>query len=129
MGNLFDIVIAVTLASFLSHISLLLLLGRHEEVYKGIDMLTNSLASGYADAQHIHSPDVYTPRCSYPMYEDRPVQIPQAMPSHNASWGAPIDWQNPGSVDVRQQNERLKQQQQQQQRRNSGHSFTNNYYM
>lgn len=119
MGNLFEIVIAVTLASILSHISLLLLLGRHEEVYRGLDMLTSS----FDHPQHA---------MPYPMFDDAldsrqcDRAIPQAMPASHSGWGAPIDWQNPGSLDVRQQNERHDRQRRQ---NAQGHCFTNNYYM
>ena len=95
----FQLVVAITLASVLSHISLLLILGRRDELYRGVDMLTNALAGDSMDINR--SPDNYDysmrqrPQLPYPMYDNLPVHIPQAVPAGHSSWGPPLDWQNP----------------------------------
>lgn len=127
MSNLVELVVAITLASILSHVSLLLLLGRHDEVYRGLDRLTNTMAA----APSVHPPPTtygtagscYTPRLAYPLFDDRPAEIPQALPANSNGWGAPLSWGNPGSADVRHQN------QQRQPSKGPGHNFTNNYYL
>lgn len=135
MNNLVELVVAITLASILSHVSLLLLLGRHDEVYRGLDRLTNSMAGGggtplcdtrmTTDQQYPST--CYTPRLAYPLFDDRPTDIPQALPANGNGWGAPLSWQNPGSADVVEQNRR--RQAQPQSRGGPGHNFTNNYYL
>lgn len=130
MSNLVELVVAITLASILSHVSLLLLLGRHDEVYRGLDRLTNTMAATPFQASPVSAAtsygagaSCYTPRLAYPLFDDRSSDIPQALPANSNGWGAPLSWDNPGSADVRQQN------QQRQPSKAPGHNFTNNYYL
>lgn len=136
MSNLVELVVAITLASILSHVSLLLLLGRHDEVYRGLDRLTNTMAAtpsvesstpplgrSWNPSTYGTAGSCYTPRLAYPLFDDRPADIPQALPANSNGWGAPLAWGNPGTADVRQHN------QERQPSRNPGHNFTNNYYL
>ena len=85
--DLFQLVIAITLASFLSHLSLLIILGRGDEIYRGVDMFTSSLAT---DTVHDQCEDFSRDE----MYPSKRC-IPQAIPAGPCNWGAPLDWQNP----------------------------------
>lgn len=96
--DMFQLVVAITFATFLSHVSLLMLLGRHEELYRGVDVLTNRMAD-----------------MSFSEPEGR--TIPQPMPAGHECYGAPVNWQNP-TVQRAQQKAQQKAQQ----------CFTSNYY-
>lgn len=128
MGNLIELVVAITLAFVLSHLSLLMLLGRHEEVYRGLAKLTDGLGGdeslGWDD--NPPPPTAHCARLAYPMYDEGPANVPQATPASNSAWGAPIGWQNPGSADHHQ---RQAGRQQGAQPQGNRHCFTNNYYL
>ena len=105
--DLLTLVVAITL----SHISMLLILGRTEELYRGLDRLTSFLAGSpvaeateyptHPDASYLggggyhatgypaagHSGGMSYPM-PYPMYDDR--TIPEAVPAGGS--GAPLDF-------------------------------------
>lgn len=118
--SLFHLVFAVTLASLLSHISLLILLGRRDELAKGVDMLTEGftgltapraawgqapvapgmglapgmgVAPGWGQAPAV--PVGCNPAAAsmpYRMYDESMPAIPRATPAGDPGFGAPIDW-------------------------------------
>lgn len=92
--SLFQLVLAVFLASFLSHVSMLLLLGRTDELYRGFDMLTEGFCDGPATTP-TPMPMPRAPRLPYPMCDTS--AIPQAVPAGDPGFGAPLGWQNPAT--------------------------------
>lgn len=73
-----ELVIAITFAFILSHISMLLLLGRQEELSRGLNRLTAMLAGD--DDMEWHS--------------QASLIRPQPIPAGNEMFGAPINHQS-----------------------------------
>lgn len=100
--SLLHLVIAVTLASVLSHISLLVLLGRRDELNRGVNMLTESfsglalqpepVACGRGPAAPPVPCDRWSGRMPYRMYDDSMPAVPAATPAGDPGFGAPIGW-------------------------------------
>ena len=93
--SLFQLIIAITFASVLSHISLLLLLGRRDELFRGMQALTEGfgepdVCGGLPSDKYDCPTPVVPPRLPYRMYDDSLPAIPSAVPAGDPGFGAPL---------------------------------------
>lgn len=101
--SILQLVIAITIASVLSQISLLLLLGRRDDLMQAMSTLTEGftgtpLPCGAPYGTPMCRTDgaaVIPPRLPYRMYDDSLPAMPAATPAGDAGFGAPLSWNTP----------------------------------